>query len=111
MRDVIAGTSALDAAILQKMMAQKITGKQAALEEIQTLTEESIQDLQRVIRALRPLYLEDLGLVASLQMLARETAEIAGLPIDFAYSGVEERLSLKTELAYYRIAQEGLSNI
>jgi len=84
---------------------------QAALEEIQTLTEETIQDLRRVIRALRPLYLEDLGLVASLQMLARETAESAGIPIDFTHTGVEERLSPKTELALYRIAQEGLSNI
>jgi len=84
---------------------------QTALEEIQALTEDTIQDLRRVIRALRPLYLEDLGLVASLQMLARETAESAGIPIDFAYSGVEERLSPKTELALYRIAQEGLSNM
>ncbi len=84
---------------------------QAALEEIQTLTEETIQGLRRVIRALRPLYLDDLGLVASLQMLARETAESAGISIGFTTSGVEERLSPKTELAFYRIAQEGLSNI
>jgi len=84
---------------------------QAALAEIQMLTEDTIQDLRRVIRALRPLYLEDLGLVASLQMLARETAESAGIPIDFTHTGVEERLSPKTELALYRIAQEGLSNI
>jgi signal transduction histidine kinase len=81
------------------------------LEEIQALTEQTIQDLRRLIRDLRPLYLEDLGLVAALQMLAQETTENVGIPIRFEHSGVEERLPPKTELALYRIAQEGLSNI
>jgi signal transduction histidine kinase len=84
---------------------------QTALEEIQALTEQTIQDLRRVIRDLRPLYLEDLGLVAALQMLAKETTESADIPIRFEHTGFEERLHPKTELAFYRIAQEGLSNI
>ena len=83
----------------------------AALKEIQTLTEQTIQDLRRLIRDLRPLYLEDLGLVAALQMLAQETNKSTGIPINFTHTGVEERLPPKTELALYRIAQEGLSNI
>jgi signal transduction histidine kinase len=83
----------------------------AALEEIQTLTEQTIQDLRRVVRALRPLYLEDLGLVAALRMLAQETTERTGFSIEFTHTGVERRLSPDTELALYRIAQEGLSNV
>ncbi len=81
------------------------------LKNIQTLTEQIIQDLRRVIRALRPLYLEDLGLVAALQMLAREIQESSGIPIEFKQTGIERRLPPKTDLALYRIAQEGLSNI
>jgi signal transduction histidine kinase len=83
----------------------------AALAEIQTLTEQAIQDLRRVVRALRPLYLEDLGLVAAMQMLAQETTESAGFPIEFTHTGVEKRFSPETELALYRIAQEGLNNV
>lgn len=83
----------------------------AALEEIQTLTEQTIQDLRRVVKALRPLYLEDLGLVAALEMLAQETTESTGFSIEFTHTGVERRLPPETELALYRIAQEGLSNI
>ncbi len=83
----------------------------AALEEIQTLTEQTIQDLRRVVRALRPLYLEDLGLNAALEMLAQETTGSAGFPIIFTHTGVEKRLPPETELALYRMAQEGLSNV
>jgi len=83
----------------------------SALEEIQTLTEQSIQDLCGVIRALRPLYLENLGLVAALKMLAQETTENAGFPIEFNQAGVEKRFPSETELALYRMTQEGTSNI
>ena len=86
-------------------------GALSALEEIQTLTEQTIQDLRRVVRALRPLYLDDLGLVTALRMLAQETTENSGTTIDFTSTGVEKRLSPDTELALYRIAQEGVSNI
>jgi signal transduction histidine kinase len=83
----------------------------AALREIQNLTEQTIRDLRRVIKDLRPIYLEDLGLVAALKMLVLETAESSAFPIEFIETGVEKRLSPETELALYRIAQEGLSNI
>lgn len=82
-----------------------------SLDEIQTLAEETIQDLRRLIRAMRPLYLEDLGLVAALEMLARETSQATGVRIDFQSRGVERRLPAETELALYRMAQEGLSNV
>jgi signal transduction histidine kinase len=79
--------------------------------EIQILTEQTIQDLRRITRALRPLYLEDLGLAAALEMLSRETSEAAGNPIDFQLLGVERRLTPDVELALYRMVQEGLNNV
>jgi len=81
-----------------------------ALEEIQKLTEQTIHDLRRLIRGLRPVYLEDLGLVASLEMLAQEITESTGTPVHFRHSGVENRFPPKTEMALYRIAQEGINN-
>ena len=83
----------------------------AELDEIQTLTEQTIQDLRRVVKALRPLYLEDLGLVAALQMLVQETSEGTRFPIDFTHTGTEKRLPPEIELALYRMAQEGLNNV
>ena len=75
------------------------------------MTEQTIEELRRLTRALRPIYLEDLGLVTALEMLARETGQIAGIPVEFARQGAERRLESATELALYRMAQESLSNV
>ncbi len=83
----------------------------AAIAELETLTEQAIENLRRLTRALRPIYLEDLGLVAALEMLGRETTQSSKLPVGFQRTGPERRLAPEVELALYRIAQEALSNI
>jgi signal transduction histidine kinase len=80
------------------------------LEELEGLIEQTIDDLRRTTRALRPIYLEDLGLVAALEMLVHETAPGNGLMIDFNTSGTERRLPAEVELALYRMVQESLNN-
>ena len=81
------------------------------LKEIAALTEQTIENLRRLTRALRPIYLEDLGLVPALEMLARETVQGMGIAVEFQRQGVEKRLDPSIELAFYRMAQEALSNI
>lgn len=81
------------------------------LAEMQQMAEQAIADLRRLTRDLRPIYLEDLGLVTALNMLARDTSQALQIPVNFQVSGSERRLSPDEELAFYRIAQEGLSNI
>ena len=83
----------------------------AQLTEMQQMTEQTIADLRRLTRDLRPIYLEDLGLVTALSMLARDTSQTLQIPVNFHTSGRERRLPAAVELAFYRIAQEGLSNI
>ena len=85
-------------------------GKQS-LEELEVLAEQTIENLRRLTRALRPIYLEDLGLATALEMLARETSQNNNVAVDFQKTGQERRLPHETELALYRIAQEALTNI
>lgn len=82
-----------------------------ALKELETLAEQTIENLRRLTRALRPIYLEDLGLVTALDMLARETSQVDHLEVDFRQLGQEQRLPREVELALYRIAQEALNNV
>jgi two-component system sensor histidine kinase UhpB len=96
---------------LTQLAAPRTAPESAALEEIATLTEQTIENLRRLTRALRPIYLEDLGLVTALEMLARETEQGTNIPIEFHRQGTEERLDTAVELALYRMAQEALSNI
>lgn len=82
-----------------------------SLRELETLTEGTIENLRRLTRALRPIYLEDLGLATALEMLARETSENHPLTVKFQRTGQEHRLDGVVELALYRIAQEALNNV
>ncbi len=85
-------------------------GRQS-LTELEILAEQTIENLRRLTRALRPIYLEDLGLVTALEMLAREISQNNQLVVDFQKTGQERRLSREEELSLYRIAQEGLNNV
>lgn len=95
-------------------LAQRAVRDAAArhtLNELEALSEQTIENLRRITRALRPIYLEDLGLVAALEMLTRETTQNHGLQVEFWKIGEEQRLPAEVELALYRIAQEALSNV
>jgi signal transduction histidine kinase len=81
------------------------------LSEMQHMTGQIIADLRRLTRDLRPIYLEDLGLVTALNMLARDTSQTLQIPVEFQVTGSERRLGTDVELAFYRIGQEGLSNV
>ncbi len=88
---------------------------QARLAEMEQMATTMIADVRRFIRALRPIYLEDLGLVPALGMLARDVgSELGGelgIQISFTAEGTARRLPPEVELSLYRIAQEGLSNV
>ena len=101
-------------ALKQRVQLARMPHKKGApvpeLAELESLIEQTIDDLRRTTRALRPIYLEDLGLVAALEMLVRETSQSSGLPVEFNASGTERRLPAEVELALYRMVQESLNN-
>ncbi len=85
---------------------------QQRLEDLQRLVEQAVHDLRRLIRDLRPLYLEELGLIPALEGLAQEISQQhPNLKVEFLLQGQPQRLSPEEELALYRITQEALSNV
>jgi signal transduction histidine kinase len=85
--------------------------QKGSLSELQVLVQQSMTNLRRMIRGLRPIYLEDLGLVASLEMLVREMGQTVEIPITFVSSGQERRLDPQSEMSLYRMVQESLNNV
>jgi signal transduction histidine kinase len=83
----------------------------AALAEFQELVQQNMTNLRRMIRGLRPIYLEDIGLASSLEMLAREVGQSADLEVNFLAQGSERRLDPQVELSLYRMTQESLNNV
>lgn len=64
---------------------------------------------RRIIEDLRPSALSNLGLVATLEILAREFAEHSGVEVHCTLEPVE--LSATAELMVYRLVQESITNI
>ncbi len=78
--------------------------------EVRQMTAKLMEEVRRVIRALRPIYLEDLGLLPALEMLVQDTQTTAGIPATFTVDGQPRRLTAAQEIALYRIVQEALNN-
>ncbi|MEM7116079.1 MAG: sensor histidine kinase [Chloroflexota bacterium] len=81
------------------------------LQEMQGVVNSIIVSLRRFIQELRPTYLDELGLVAALHMLIKETRERTDLLIEFETVGDSCRLTEPIELALYRITQSALTNV
>lgn len=81
------------------------------LRDMQRMVSELIANLRRQIHALRPIYLEDLGLAPALEMLAQETSKSQNVSVSFVGEGRIRRLQPEVELALFRIAQEAVNNV
>jgi signal transduction histidine kinase len=80
------------------------------LDELRALTATTIDDVRRVIRDLRPIYLEDLGLMPALEMLIQGLRQPDRPVLALSVEGQLQRLTPERELAIYRIVQEALNN-
>lgn len=109
--DTIQAVIALKQRVQLAQKSVKDQNGRQTLKELETLSEQTIENLRRLTRALRPIYLEDLGLVTALEMLSREISQNHKLSVDFNKAGPERRLSREVELSLYRIAQEALNNV
>jgi signal transduction histidine kinase len=87
------------------------TKAHAPLDELITLIDEELTNLRRLVGDLRPIYLEDLGFVPALEMLAQQTEARRGLPVRLELRGQAVRLAPDLELAAYRIAQQAVANV
>ncbi|WP_367573590.1 HAMP domain-containing sensor histidine kinase [Streptomyces griseoaurantiacus] len=81
------------------------------LRQAQEITRESLDEVRRLARRLRPGVLEDLGLVAALTSLATDFAAHTGLRVVRRLENGLPPLDRESELVLYRVAQEGLTNI
>lgn len=75
------------------------------------LTRTSLHDTRELSRLLRPTLLDDLGLDAALNWLARTLTERTGLAIELRSGLDEQRLHPDIETLVFRVTQEALTNV
>lgn len=80
------------------------------LKAAQRQVRDAADELRKVSRALRPSVLDDLGLASALRAEVSAFRQRSGIACRLSVAGSERRLSLASELALLRIAQEALRN-
>lgn len=106
---------ALSNFILQAEIALRLfdVDQDQARQELNNLKEAAASTFQKVrdfIFDLRPMMLDDLGLVPTVKRYASHLAEKSGMEINVTVSGAERRLEPYVEVIVFRVVQELISN-
>ncbi|MFD1849031.1 sensor histidine kinase [Oceanobacillus bengalensis] len=80
------------------------------LKSVKTMIRTSLYEVRRIIYDLRPMALDDLGLVPTIRKYIATTADYHKMEIKFIIIGKEKRLPQKYEIAFFRLMQESLQN-
>jgi PAS domain S-box-containing protein len=84
------------------------------VERIDTLASTAVTSARRIVNDLRPLMLEELGLLPALEALCQQFEERTGIEARVAAQSDDEawpRVSEPIEICLYRLAQESLTNV
>ena len=88
--------------------SNELTGQLKALQaRVVRVSEET----RHIAYELHPTVLDDLGLVASLRSLCKDTSDKESIPVEFDSGPLPASLSRSLASCFYRVAQEGLQNI
>jgi PAS domain S-box-containing protein len=81
------------------------------LAEASALVEQTSQRISAMALDLRPMLLDDLGLIPATRWYVNRYSERTGIDVRMEVIGLEERLDPEVETTLYRVAQEALTNV
>lgn len=94
-------------------LISKEQGTNKALAEVRNLrsmVRSALVEVRKIIYDLRPMALDDLGLIPTLKRYLSTVEEYYKIQVKFIQLGKEKRLSTKLEVAIFRLIQEGVQN-
>lgn len=98
--------------LIEKVFEEK--GPKPALDELAELklmVRNALYEVRRIIYELRPMALDDLGLIPTLRKYLSTIEEYeSGVEIHFQNSGQEQRFQTNFEVSVFRLVQESVSN-
>lgn len=100
----------MDLAWLQANCPPEREGFMKTIAAMRSVLDSTVAATRRISADLRPLMLDDLGLLAALEWLTEETSRRHGFTVDLAVDEASENLAEPLASQVYRIVQEGLTN-
>ncbi|GGD10745.1 sensor histidine kinase [Pontibacillus salipaludis] len=80
------------------------------IKEVRGMVRSALYEVRRIIYDLRPMALDDLGLVPTLKKYLATIEEYNNMDIPFTAYGEDKRLDPKYEVALFRLVQEAVQN-
>jgi signal transduction histidine kinase len=104
-------TSATPSTELGARLSTGLNAVPGQLARTRDITRQALQQTRNLIFDLRPMLLDDLGLVPAIREYAESRLKSAGLVVAIRSEGEQRRLAPEMETALFRIAQEAMNNI
>lgn len=102
--------------VLKSELCEKLIDidREKAKKELKALRDvmrSSLQDVRKIIYDLRPMSLDDLGLIPTVERLVTQYNETSDTFVEFKFFGKKVKLLPIVEVAVFRVIQEALNNI
>jgi two-component system sensor histidine kinase DegS len=101
----------LQAEVLERLVGRDPSLMAQELSDFKKGVRGALEETRRLIFDLRPMTLDDLGLVPTLRKFVREFGEKTGIDARFHVVGEERRLPQNYDAVLFRIVQEALANV
>ena len=95
----------------QKIIDTDVDKAKAELKSLKEIVRSSVQDVRKIIYDLRPMSLDDLGLIPTLKRYVNKFEKQTDISVEFQVRGEQETLPSSYEVTVFRLIQEGLNNI
>ena len=99
----------LQAQIVERLVATDPGRAGTEVRQLVAMVQQTLEATKSFIFDVRPMVLDDLGLVPTLRRAARERGRRAGVPVEFDSLGPDQRLPMDLESGLFRILDEALA--
>jgi hypothetical protein len=96
----------LQAQIVERLLDRDPEAAKAEIGELVAMVQRTLEATKTFIFDIRPMVLDDLGLVPTLRRVARDRGRRAQIPIEFESYGPDGRLPMDVETAFFRIIDQ-----
>jgi len=97
--------------IAEKLLELDPSRVKAEIKDLKTLVRSNLQDIRRIIFDLRPMALNDLGIVPAISKYLENFQENYGIACKLRIEGHEKRLLPAIEVTLFRLVQEAMTNV
>ena len=99
----------LQAQIVERLLDRDPARARSEVQQLIGMVQQTLDATKSFIFDVRPMVLDDLGLVPTLRRAARDRGRRAGVAVDFESMGVDLRLPMDLESGLFRILDEALA--